>query len=452
MKTKATAMIAALLAGAAACVGAVSKEAGQGSSGSAGAGGTSGNATSVSATTTTTTTSTSGHSTASGVQPTSELVAHEWGTFTSVQSSIGETMEGMAHEDEPLPKFVHGRSDTAEGKCAPMKKQLEFCPKGVTQKMETPVIYFYGDVKDVTVTVGFPKGIISQWYPQAASFLPSVNPNQIGAVAGGSMTWSVLLDPTLSDKDFPYVPADDIWAPSRKVASVPLRMVPSAKAPEEKERFIFYRGLGSFDTALRIKSTGPNSIAVFNESAQPIVATYVLTVSPDLSKGRVMSLGGIPANGKIDSYLMGKDTNMAGFVSVAKSLVKQGLVDSGLTDDESQAMVDTWEKSYFKNPGTRVLYILPREWTEAILPIKISPQPKELVRTLVGRVEVMTLGEEQQVVSTIKAYTVDQDKSKALAALGRFAEPKLRRGCQLVKGDAQLKSACDHLVFEAMSQ
>src|SRR5947208_534222 len=53
------------------------------------------------------------------------FVAHEWGTFTSVQSSTGETMVGMAHEDEPLPQFVWGRSDFAAGACQNCAKQLE---------------------------------------------------------------------------------------------------------------------------------------------------------------------------------------------------------------------------------------------------------------------------------------------------------------------------------------
>lgn len=37
------------------------------------------------------------------------LEVHEWGTFTSVQSPDGKDMEGLHHEEEPLPSFVHGR-------------------------------------------------------------------------------------------------------------------------------------------------------------------------------------------------------------------------------------------------------------------------------------------------------------------------------------------------------
>jgi hypothetical protein len=36
-----------------------------------------------------------------------KFVAHEWGTFTSLVGSNGITQNGMYHEDEFLPNFVH---------------------------------------------------------------------------------------------------------------------------------------------------------------------------------------------------------------------------------------------------------------------------------------------------------------------------------------------------------
>ena len=44
-----------------------------------------------------------------------DLIVHEWGTFTSVGSSTGALMEGLHHEEEPLPAFVHGRGAAAGG-------------------------------------------------------------------------------------------------------------------------------------------------------------------------------------------------------------------------------------------------------------------------------------------------------------------------------------------------
>jgi hypothetical protein len=43
------------------------------------------------------------------------------------------------------------------------------------QRLETPVIYFYADQKQVVdVSVAFPQGLITEWYPQARNIGPSI--------------------------------------------------------------------------------------------------------------------------------------------------------------------------------------------------------------------------------------------------------------------------------------
>ncbi len=421
------AMMTAMLAGAAACAGTVIPNHVDEGSPSAGAG-ASGAATVANSGTGT------GTTTGSGAGP--GLVAHEWGTYTSVQSSAGVTMDGMAHEDEALPAFVHGRAALGESECN--AKQLEYCPTGVTQKLETPVIYFYGDASSVRVKVDFPKGIISQWYPAAESFAPAVDPNKNGTPAAGSMTWFADLLPSLGDADFPAVAPTDIWAPSRHVGSLPLRL--AGKQTPEQERFIFYRGLGAFDMPFHVTANGDTQAVLHNDSPDKIAAAYVLHVTDQ--GGWVKAVGPIAANGTLPVELLSKYLDLNSLVAVAKDSVKEGLVQSGLTDEESQAMVDTWERSYFKIPGTRVLYVAPRSWTDALLPIHIDPQPKDLVRTLVGRVEIMSPAEEKAVVGLIQSYGAGKiSVDAALKTLGRFAEPKLRRGAQLVAGTSDATAA-----------
>ncbi len=53
-------------------------------------------------------------------------MAHEWGTFTTVQGSDGSAPGGLMHADRDLPEFVRDIGDTA----------------GVSGKMDTPVIHF----------------------------------------------------------------------------------------------------------------------------------------------------------------------------------------------------------------------------------------------------------------------------------------------------------------------
>ena len=52
-------------------------------------------------------------------------------------------------------------------------------------------------------------------------------------------------------------------------------------------------------------------------------------------------------------------------------------------------MVNTWKDSWFAEDGVRVLYVLPRAWTDRTLPLKLDPAPRELVRVMVGRAEVL---------------------------------------------------------------
>ena len=113
------------------------------------------------------------------------LVVHEWGTFTSLQGSDGRVMDGLHHTEELLPAFVHGRLASSGG----LHKSMEALPEAVTQKLETPVIYFYGDVPRATVDVEFPGGVISEWYPGATAMAPAVG--SLTRIAEGRMTWDV---------------------------------------------------------------------------------------------------------------------------------------------------------------------------------------------------------------------------------------------------------------------
>jgi hypothetical protein len=97
-----------------------------------------------------------------------DFVAHEWGTFTSVQGADGVPMEWQAQKTSRLPGFVYNWQKPGSDR-AP---DYTFFPKGLLmglQRMETPVIYFYSDDKQaVDVTVDFPQGTVTEWYPQTS--------------------------------------------------------------------------------------------------------------------------------------------------------------------------------------------------------------------------------------------------------------------------------------------
>ena len=65
------------------------------------------------------------------------------------------------------------------------------------------------------------------------------------------------------------------------------------------------------------------------------------------------------------------------------------LVANGLFADEADALLHTWERSYFQNPGQRLFFIIPQTWTDKVLPLKLST-PADVTRVMVGRIELET--------------------------------------------------------------
>jgi hypothetical protein len=373
-----------------------------------------------------------------GIDDPKAIVVHEWGTFTSMLGSTGQSLEGLHHEEEALPSFVHGRSsgDNFKG--------LEIVPTGVTQKLETPVLYFYTQTaQTVQVHVDFPQGIVSQWFPNSAAFQPAIG--SFTKVAGGSMDWQAQLKPGLGG--FPAVAPGDIWAPSRNVASVPLQI------GDEREQFIFYRGLGGFAVPFGATVQADGTVSIQNDSPDAIADVFLLRLYP--SGGVIAELGGLDAHqarANIVPPASSTATNLEQYVADASTRVAAALVKSGLREDEARAMVDTWSKSYFRSEGMRLLYIVPRMWTDKLLPLKITPQPAALVRTLVGRVELLTPADEQQLMSAVQAAATSGMSSSAVAAqLGRFAEPKLRRALQL-STDASVQSYLSQTIAQVQTQ
>src|SRR6266545_2644552 len=97
-----------------------------------------------------------------------DYVAHEWGTFTSVQGAVGIQLAWNPLVTSELPGFVHNPNKIA----AARGNRTVFPGKDAfvtLQRMETPVIYFHSDKEQtVDVTVNFPQGRVTEWFPQIA--------------------------------------------------------------------------------------------------------------------------------------------------------------------------------------------------------------------------------------------------------------------------------------------
>lgn len=363
--------------------------------------------------------------------------AHEWGTFTSLVGSNGVTQHGMYHEDEALPDFVHGFGETLAGQPAPPPNLPPSPPRPpcrgkicfgdeffarnlITQKMETPVIYFYSDQqRTVDVNVRFPEGVVTDTYP--APIVTSPTTGDIREVKNGNTTFRLEV---LNEKTgmVPLVPSGNIYGHARNVDSNIVR------SGAEREKFLFYRGIGRFQPRIDIRSEGGGLTLTAREPKDRPQAMYLVHVSKN-GLSQMMRLTFLKDRADVSREEI-FDLKTPGFKpdhilrgSQQREALVASLVQSGLKTDEATAMVDTWEHGYLKVPGLRLLYILPRAEVDEVLPLTLTPAPDQLERVFVGRIEVLLDTEEKAILERV----LREQGYFQVSSLGRFAEPMLRR-------------------------
>src|SRR5205814_2492988 len=127
-----------------------------------------------------------------------DLVVHEWGTFTVLQSEEGKAINGINTDEEPVPDFVY---NAAPGLLLPAtepppgsKGGVRRCHSDVTMRLETPVIYFYPNEEFTSafdVRVRFFGGWLTQYFPNAKVEAPGLTQDGTGPLdfAVGRLTW-----------------------------------------------------------------------------------------------------------------------------------------------------------------------------------------------------------------------------------------------------------------------
>lgn len=398
--------------------------------------------------------------------PTSKdrLVVHEWGTFTSIADKNGQAIQWRPlNGPSDLPGFVYdiGGLDKEAGlrhgfqcfKCDP-----------ATVRMETPVIYFYADRETtVSLSVWFAKGKLTEWYPQARGVYTGDT--------GGSIDWGRFTVLPFAQESLPVESGASHYYAARETDAALVRMcVPkeqsSAKTPstwkpepvassqstdqeqpnakrQQYEKFLFYRGLGTFDLPLaatcdgakvRMRNTGPEKLArliVFENHGGKIGYRVQNSLTGEVVLQR-------PA---LDQTMDGLERELQAM-----------LVAEGLYDKEAGAMINTWRDSWFEE-GLRVFYIMPRKTTDAVLQLRIEPQPTELARVLVGRMELITPEMEQAIMEQVtrlgsSSTEIQSAAMQALRQHGRFAEPILK-GVLETTQDAQLRARLTQIIKSA---
>jgi hypothetical protein len=373
------------------------------------------------------------------------LTVHEWGTFVSMEGSDGLALEGLHHDEADLPAFVHSRS----------RDQLRL--HATISKLETPVLYFYPSgsqpASQVSVRVDFPEGIITQWFPQATLSSPRLLQGDAAPpLKGGYMQWYGVLTPDSATGSpaagaaLPPTEPGHVWNFTRQTRSAFVTTGVwdwyGQKQVNEREKFIFYRGLGRFDPPLQVQTETEGRVRLANIGVEPLNDLFLLRV--ENGRGTFQYFPTLGAGQKTGAQIVmdAEAMPLNEFVGRIGQALGARLVEQRLYADEAQAMVNTWSRSYFRTPGIRVLYIVPRAQIDRNLPLKVQgvtihgfATPTKLERVFVGRVECLTPEEEARINGWLRDLaSTDAERAAAarngLIALGRFAEPHLRRAMQ----------------------
>ena len=342
-----------------------------------------------------------GHAQKQDIDP--GLIAHEWGTFTSIAGDAGQAVEWFPlNSPTDLPSFVEHFRGTN------FKIGL-----GGTLRMETPVLYFYSTYDTtVSVRVSFFHGLITEWYPHASKIEPSASLNNVALFqqkSSGSIAWNAVGVQATGEAVFPRESQASHYYSAREASASPLRI--ATHNGEQQEKFLFYRGISAAPPPLSALVLPGGHIEVLNQAGGEIPKLILFDRRGekigyreiiDLREGAVLDPPTLGAS--LDSLL-------ANFAS--------SLTSAGLYPEEAHAMLESWKDSWFEE-GSRLIYIVPRAFVDRILPLTIEPQPAGIERVFVGRMELVTPATRR----AIETALVSHDDA-TLAKYGRFLAPIL---------------------------
>jgi hypothetical protein len=253
----------------------------------------------------------------------------------------------------------------------------------------------------VDLEVAFRGGWFTEFYPKAEVDAPgATGVKSFGPITSstvGRLAWNALQIGT--DAAGPETDSQ-VWLAPRAVDAASV-----TTAGGESERYLFYRGIGHVDSPLRVSQdatdeslhitaifpTNPQGTEI--ESVVPML--WLVDIRGDKSLAfRALDGFGVASDGQ--PHLVRRTAARfddavysAANIDNLSASMRTALIDDGLYADEADALLSTWRASYFESPGLRLFYLLPRSWTDHVMPMKLSVDAK-MVRTMFGRIEIVT--------------------------------------------------------------
>lgn len=351
------------------------------------------------------------------------FVVHEWGTFTTAQGADAEQITWAPPFSVDLPKFVYSGAGNLGGFRDAAKT---FQGKDVVApvRMETPVIYFYSQQeRTADVRVIFRGGNISEWYPQATNLqslatgpMPATHTRQFVIDWSGVRilprdTRDVAAGALIRDQD--SARGSHYYAARETDANFLRVSAPKASQGVEHERLLFYRGVGYFQAPLSVGiDAGEQYVSLAAREAESISELFIVTIRNGTMRYQKVDRAVTSATSRVDV-----DTQAFGALNDVRERAMRdmaaALVGQGLYEKEARAMVKTWQDQWFAEEGMRVLYLLPRAWTDRTLELQVAPRPDSVVRVMVGRAELITPSDERKLRDQVLTFSRGNATTKA---------------------------------------
>jgi hypothetical protein len=321
--------------------------------------------------------------------PVPGLVAHEWGTFTSVAGQDGRPVQWLPLAGpSDLPEFI-GRIGC----------NVKASMSG-TVRMETPVIYFYAP-SDMTLkaSVRFRQGVITEWFPRPTGIANDIIENAFN----GEIAWTDVKVRPGGQAAFRVEAGKSHYYIARETDAAPLRV------GVDDERFLFYRGVGRIPPPINVTVMLNGQIIVSHTRGEPLGDLILFE-----NRGGATAFSAQHTSAERAAF---DAPAPEGEGQSPQMHLQKALVAHGLYPREAKAMVDSWRSSWFEQ-GTRLFYIVSGEAVESMLPLRLDPQPAEVKRVFVGRIEIATPATLREV-----RLALERRDRPALAKYGRFLDP-----------------------------
>ena len=353
-----------------------------------------------------------------------DVTVHEWGTFTTVAGEDGRAVDWLPlGGPTDLPCFVEryqnptpvvNPADDPYGKAnlfynsenqAPLDYETARTGLSGKVRMETPVLYFYAPRETTAhVRVQFPRGLMTEWYPHATVAQPAINRTTLSNTnVVSAIDWPEVKIQPAATPVFPTEPGESHYYAARETDAAPLEVA------GQQEKFLFYRGVASFDVPMTAVALATGGVHVTNLAAG-VMPSLVLF------ENRGGRLGYRVVTDVQREVTIDPPTFTGDFAGLRVELERM-LVTAGLYPKEATAMVETWRRSWFEE-GTRVFYVVPSGALANILPLAVTPAPAHVARVFVGRMEIMT----PAILSTVSA-AIQRGDTATIARYGRFLGP-----------------------------